>query len=308
MTQNKSQPQRSAFSLWMQAMRPFSFTASITPVLLGTAIAFFRHDTFNFIYFIAALFGGFILHAGTNLISEYFDLKRGADRHDTYGSSRLLVEGLMDPKRVLMGGFVAFGIAFLIGIYLVSVFGMTIVILGLIALFGGYFYTGGPFGLKYRAFGEPLVSTLMGPLMVFGAYYVQYPYFSWIPFLISVPIAILVAGILNANNFRDIPHDNRAGFTTIPGKLGWVNASTAYRLLIASAFVSLLLLVIFSLAPLWALVALIAILPTMKLFQIVKHANPMVPQDLATLDVSTAQVHFLFGILLTIGFVIGALV
>lgn len=303
--------QRSAFSLWMQAVRPFAFSASITPVLLGTALAYFELQQvgsgLNWLLFAAAMAGGVLLHSGTNLISEYFDLKIGADTPDTYGSSRVLVEKLMEPKRVLRGGFVCFGIAFLIGIYLVFRLGMPIVILGLVALVGGYIYTGDPLGMKYRALGEPLVSMLMGPLMVFGSYYVQTERFSWTPFWISIPIAILVAAILNANNLRDIPHDTRAGFKTICSHFGWRSSARNFRLLVLSAYVALIALVVFKAMPVWSLAALITILPSMKLHKTVKSARSMTPSDLATLDVSTAQLHLQFGLLATAGFIIASI-
>ncbi len=298
--------ERSAFSLWMQAVRPFSFTASFTPVLLGTALAYFQTSVFHFQYFIAAIIGGVILHAGTNLVSEYYDLINGADTKDTLGSSRILVENLMDPKRVLRGGLVCFGISFLIGIYLVSVFGMPIAVLGIVGLLGGFFYTGKPFGYKYRALGEPLVFTLMGPLMVLGGYFVQTGTLSWLPVLVSIPIAILVAGILNANNLRDIPDDTKAGFVTIPSLLGWSASKIGYRIIIASAYVVLIALVGTRIVPVWGLVALVSVIPSMKLHKIASSARPLAKQDLATLDISTAQLHAQFGLLMAVGFILAS--
>ncbi|MFH0765040.1 MAG: 1,4-dihydroxy-2-naphthoate octaprenyltransferase [Calditrichota bacterium] len=297
--------QRSRFSLWMQAVRPFAFTASITPVLLGTALAFFEIGRLNGLFFLAALVGGMLLHAGTNLVAEFYDLKIGADRPETFGSSRVLVEGLMVPQDVLRGGLIAFGAAFLVGIYLVWHLGWPIVVLGIIGILGGYFYTGGFIGYKYRALGEPFVFALMGPLMVFGAYYVQTERFSWTPILVSIPIGILVASILNGNNLRDIPDDYRAGFKTIPGKLGWPASARNYRMLIISAYVILVILVATKVAPVWGLIALLSIIPSLKLHKTVISARPLTPSDLAMLDVSTAQVHFLFGLLLTAGFILG---
>lgn len=311
MSETQSEPaqpaQRSSFSLWMQAVRPFAFSASITPVLLGTALAYFEQGVFHVHYFLAAMFGGVLLHSGTNLVSEYYDLIKGADKLHTFGSSRVLVDNLMEPKRVLRGGLACFGVAFLIGIYLALVFGLPIVVLGIIGLLGGFFYTGAPLGYKYKALGEPLVFTLMGPLMVLGAYFVQIGQLSWTPVIVSIPISILVAGILNANNLRDIPHDKEAGFVTIPGLLGWSTARIAYHILIISAYVSLIVMVIAKVVPIWSLVALITIIPSLKLHKIAGSAQPMTPSDLAVLDVSTAQLHLQFGLLSTIGVVMGRL-
>lgn len=302
------QPPRSTFSLWMQAARPFSFTASITPVLLGSALAYNKQGFLRPLYFILAVLGGLLLHAGTNLISEYYDYKVGADTLTTFGSSRILVEGLMKPRQPLFGGFVAFTIAFLIGIFLVWKLGWVIVALGLTGLIGGYYYTANPLGYKYRALGEPLVFLLMGPLMVFGGYFVQTGRLSWLPIWVSLPVGMLVAAILHANNLRDIPDDSRAGFKTIPILTGWAFSTWSYRLLLAAAYLSVIVMVALKIAPWWTLLAMLTILPSLKLYQAVSKAEPLTPKTLATLDIATAQLHFQFGLALTIGFVLGRLV
>ena len=297
--------QRSGISLWMQAVRPFSFTASITPIILGTSLAFFEGTSVNFIYFFAALFGGILLHAGTNLVSEYYDLKIGADTKKTFGSSKILVDELMSPARVLRGGILCFVLATLIGVYLFSQFGVVIVYLGLAGIFGGFFYTANPVGYKYRALGEPLVFTLMGPLMVLGAYFVQTRTVAWTPVWVSIPIAILVAAILSANNLRDIQDDVNAGFNTLASKMGWASFAKFYKMMLISAYVVMIALVGLKIAPIWALITLLSIPPVLKLFKTVGEASPSTPSDLAIIDISTAQFHFLFGLLLTISFVLG---
>ncbi len=297
----------SKFAIWMQVVRPFAFTASITPVLLGTALAFFETGRIHFVFFIAAMAGGVLLHAGTNLVSEYWDYVTGADKFDTFGDSRILVNNLLNPKYAYYAGVAAFGAAFLIGIYLVYHFGMPIVALGITGIIGGYFYCGKPFGYKYAAFGEPLVGILMGPLMVLGAYFVQTGKMSWTPIWASIPVAILVAAILNANNLRDIPTDIRVGIKTIPNKLGWRPSVLFFQILVASAYVSVLGLILTKQAPYWSIIVLITVPMLLKMRKTIAEARPNEPMDLATLDISTAQLHFQFGLLLTVGFILGSL-
>ena len=92
------------------------------------------------------------------------------DRPHTYGSSRVLVEGLLTPKEVLTGGIVLFAAGFALGLTMVFFRGAPVFWLGVVGLLGGYFYTGNPVGYKYIALGDFLVFTLMGPLMVIGSY------------------------------------------------------------------------------------------------------------------------------------------
>ncbi len=302
------------FSLWLRAARPFSFTASATPILLGTALAFYQTGTVNLPIFIAALFGGIILHAGTNLVSDYFDYDKGVDREDTYGGSRILVEKAMKPRDVLVGGIVAFVIAFLIGVYLLVLRGWPIVMFGVAGIIGGYFYTAGPVGYKYRALGEFFVFALMGPLMVWGAHFVQVGQLQWVvqvgglqimPVLISLPVGILVAAILYANNLRDIEDDTESGYNTQASLVGRKKARIVYAGLLFSAYAILAALVIARIAPVWTLLAVISIPAALKVNKIIQESLKHERGHLAMVDVLTAQLHFQFGILFTIGIVVG---
>jgi len=295
---------RSTASIWIQAVRPFAFSASVVPVLLGTAFAYFVTGEFSAIWFVLAMVGGVLLHSGANLMSDYYDFKKGADTPTTYGGSRVLVEELISPARLLRGAWFCFGLAFAVGIVLVSQFGWTIVVLGLAGLAGGLFYTAGPVHFKYRALGEPFVFTLFGPLMVLGAYFVQTSQLSWIPVIIAVPPSLLVAGILNANNWRDIRDDASAGFKTIPGQMSWKGARMLYHGIIISAYVLLVVTVALKLVPVWGLLSLITLIPSLKLHKIASAAKQFVPADIATLDVATAQLHMQYGLLMTIGVVV----
>ena len=58
--------------VWWMATRPFSFTASVTPVALGAALAAWD-GKFNLLIFGLVLVGSVAIHAGTNLINDYYD-------------------------------------------------------------------------------------------------------------------------------------------------------------------------------------------------------------------------------------------
>ncbi len=287
------------------ASRPFSFTASATPVLLGTALAFWQIGKIDVLLFVAALAGGILLHAGTNLISDYFDYKKGVDRVDTFGGSRVLVENQMHARDVLVGGFIAFGFATLVGVYLLIVRGWPIVMFGLAGIFGGYFYTGGPLEYKYRALGEFLVFTLMGPLMVWGAHFVQVGALEWTPVLISVPVGFLVAAILYANNLRDIEDDTSSGYHTQASLIGRKTARFVYAGMVTSAYVVLAALVGFGKVPVWALLVILSVPAALKVNRLIQSSLNTERQHFAMVDVMTAQLHFQFGILFTIGIVLG---
>ncbi|HDK35706.1 MAG TPA: 1,4-dihydroxy-2-naphthoate octaprenyltransferase [Bacteroidetes bacterium] len=289
--------------LWLRASRPFSFTASVTPVLLGTALAWYR-GYFNALYFLAALLGALLLHAGSNLIGDYFDYKKQVDREGTLGGSGVLVEGLLRPKAVFIGGLTAFAGVALIGVYLIAVRGIPILVLGLTGLLGGFFYTADPVEYKYKALGDVGIFLLFGPLIVLGADYVQTGQLSWLPVWVSLPIALLVTGILHSNNFRDIRNDAAAGIKTFAMVLGEKNSVAVFTGMIALAYLLTISLIIGGIMPLWSLMVLLSLPSAFKVLQAVQSKEGNRQKGVAAADVMTARLHMQFGVLLTLAFVL----
>lgn len=291
-------------SLWIRAVRAYSFTASITPVVLGTALAYDQAGSIDLALFLAALAGGVSLHIGTNLVNDYYDYLNGVDRPGALGGSGVLVEQRMQPRDIARGAAIAFAVAVLAGIYLTLVRGWVVVALGMVGLVGGYFYTAGPIAYKYRALGEFLVFALMGPLMVLGAHFVQIGQLQLRPLVVSLPIGILVAAILFANNVRDLEDDDTSGYQTQAGLLGRRWAPVAFGLMLASAYLSLPILVLFGQAPAWILLALASLPVAWQVTRRIFSSRDRERTRLVGVVEKTAQLHLAFGVLLTAGFVL----
>src|SRR3989442_7577159 len=125
------------------AARPRTLPAAIAPVLVGTAAAVEVSDRIRVGAFIAALIGSVFIQIGTNLANDYSDARRGADTDDRLGPVRVTAGGLMPPRRVLIGTWVAFGIAVAAGGYLVAVAGWQLLLVGAASIAAGVLYTGG---------------------------------------------------------------------------------------------------------------------------------------------------------------------
>jgi len=192
---------------WIQAIRVFSFTASILPVFVGAALTLYQKEPIAWGLFPIVIICSILFQAATNLISDYDDFKNGVDQDYTFGSSRVIVEKLLTPGQVRNAAFLAFGIGCLLGLLLVYFRGIPLLMLGIIGLMGGYLYTGKPIGYKYIALGDLCVFILMGPLMVIGSYFTLTGTYHTDILLASLPIGCLVSAILFANNLRDIHHD-----------------------------------------------------------------------------------------------------
>lgn len=301
-----SKPQ--TIRVWLQAFRPFSYTASIIPVTLGAALViYYSHDSIRWRLFPLILLASVLIQAGTNLVSEYFDYKKGVDRPETYGSSRVLVEHLLVPKQVLLTGLFCFLLAASIGLIFVAIHGWPILLLGVIGLLGGFFYTATPMAYKYLGLGDIFVFILMGPLMVIGSFYVLTGKYSPNVLYISLPVGCLVAAILSGNNLRDIMHDAEAGIRTTATVLGFRLARREYTTLVAGAYVTVLVMIALRILPLWSLLTLLTVPAAIKIINAALRTQPNQPETIAALDVQTAQVHMPFGVLLIISVILGGL-
>jgi 1,4-dihydroxy-2-naphthoate octaprenyltransferase len=228
---------RGTLRLWVLASRPRTLPAAVAPVLVGTSLAA-TEDEFSGLPFLAALIGSVFIQIGTNLSNDYSDARRGADTEDRLGPVRVTAGGLMPPKRVLVGTYVAFGIAVAAGLYLAAVAGWELLVVGAASILAGVLYTGGPRPYGYEGLGELFVFVFFGLVAVAGSYYVQTEELRWEVFALAVPVGLLAAAILVVNNVRDIETDRRAGKRTLAVKLGRDRARLLFTAMVVVAFVA----------------------------------------------------------------------
>ena len=221
--------------LWLVAARPRTLPAAVAPVLVGTALAG-SDDVFRPLAFVAALFGSIFIQIGTNLANDYSDARRGADTEDRLGPVRVTAGGLMPPRAVLVGTYVAFGVAVAFGLYLAALAGWWLLAVGAASIAAGVLYTGGPRPYGYAGLGELFVFLFFGLVAVVGSYYVQTEDLRWEAFALAVPVGLLAAAILVVNNVRDIDTDRRAGKRTLAVRFGRERSRHMYATMLALAF------------------------------------------------------------------------
>lgn len=294
-------PVQRVIRIWWQAARPFSFTAATIPVLLGTAVAAYQ-GFFNLGYFVLTLIGSVALQAGTNMINDYYDHLKGADNEHSLGIGGAIQRQELTPRQVFWGGIAAFALGSVIGLYLVSVTGPFILVLGILSVLAGFFYTAGPAALAYIGLGEITVFIFMGPVIVVGAYYVQAGSVGWDTVLAALPVGFLVAAILHANNLRDLESDAAIGKRTLATILGRARANVEYYILVGGTYASLLLTVLLNISPWYTLVTAITLPTAVALMRRVS-AN-VEPAALNPVLRKTAQLHSRFGLLLVAGWVV----
>jgi 1,4-dihydroxy-2-naphthoate polyprenyltransferase len=244
--------------IWILASRPRTLPAAIAPVLVGTALAA-SEDEFRVLPFLAAVVGSTFIQIGTNLSNDYSDARRGADTEDRLGPVRVTAGGLMPPRHVLVGTYLAFGIAVAAGLYLAAVAGWELLVVGAASILAGVLYTGGPRPYGYEGLGELFVFVFFGIVAVVGSYYVQTEELRWEAFALAVPVGLLSSAILVVNNVRDIDTDRRAGKRTLAVKLGRERARLLFTAMVVLSFAApVVTLALGGLTP-WLLVTLAAI-------------------------------------------------
>lgn len=284
--------------LWIRASRPFTLTGSVIPVILGGILPL-QESKFHFGYFILSVIGITILQASVNMLNDHDDFVNNVDTKGSYGSSGVVLEGLLSPKEVYKGGILLLLLGGLIGLFLTYQRGIKLLILVLIGAISVYSYTGRPLKLKYRGFGAPVVFFIFGPLMVLGSYYVQMQEVNLNAFLASIPLGLLTTAILHANDIRDLDQDRKAGIKTLSIFVGRNSANIIYSCLILIAYISMLIMVFYKVIPYWSLISLATLPLAFKNINILNKSSGEI-SSIITLDQETAKLQGKFGVLFII--------
>jgi len=293
--------------IWIAELRAPFLTATLVSIILGTAIAWTRNNVFNLEYFLLSLIGGVFLHLGTNVANDYFDHRSGNDAVNKEfirpfsGGSRTIQLGLLTPKEVLSGALLFYAMATLIGLYLAWVRGPFVLVLGLIGVFSGFFYTAPPFNWAGRGMGEALVGINFGALMTLGAYYVQTQRLAVEPLIASIPTSLLIAAVLYINEFPDYVADKTVGKNTLVVRLGRSKAVYGYALIVLGAYVAVFLSVLLRITPAYTLFALV---PLPLAVEAVRHASKFYSTSfiLVPANAMTIVIHLFTSLLISFGY------
>src|SRR4030042_1832698 len=233
---------KSKLLIFFLASRPKFLTASAAPVLVGTALAFAATGAFSLQLFVLALLATMFLHSGANIANDYFDHTSRNDwlnKNPTpfSGGRRYIQDGILSPKATLILALTALTIGAGLGIYIVyltrSIF---ILILGLIGLLGGFFYTAPPLRLGYRCLGEPAIALLFGILPVYGSFSLQTQAIDIIPLAPAVIVGILIFLVILINEFPDVAADAAVNKRTLVVRFGASASVWIYQIMLSASY------------------------------------------------------------------------
>jgi len=290
------------WQVWWRAVRPFSFTASMTPVIAGTAVAFASGPVSVWL-FAATLVASVTIHAGANLINDYYDHVRGVDTADAIGPSGVIQRGWLSPQAMHTGALVLFACGAVAGAAIIAVRGPVILLLGVLSVAAGYAYTGGPLPLGYLGLGDLVVFIFMGGVITVGSYFVQTGGISAAAVWAALPIAALVDAILVANNLRDLEGDCAQGKRTLAVVLGATATRTHYLALVVGAYAAVAAGVVLRGLPVWALATLLTIPFARRTWEAVRSEQDPLRMTVEGIR-GTARLHQSVGLLLAVAFVV----
>jgi len=289
---------------------PF-LTVTIGAVLVGTAFAWWSMQQFNLLYFLMALFGACFMHIACNVANDYFDFKSGNDALNKNavppfsGGSRMVLDGFVKPREALIVSFVFAFLGSSLGLYLtLATQGYAILIIGIMALLFIYGYNGFPMRLVNKGLGEVAIFLAWGPLMVYGAYYVQSETLSlfW-PLVVSIPSGILTTLVLLINEFADKDADRQTGRRTWVILFGYRAGLFIYLFLALGCYAVVVLGIIFGGWPFWSLLVFLTLPMAVMSFLTGMKSLEDWPKFLAAVK-STILMNFAFLVLLSISFFI----
>jgi 1,4-dihydroxy-2-naphthoate polyprenyltransferase len=286
------------WKIWWQLTRPHTLTAAFVPVLLGTVLAL-QYTDVKISVFLAMLAASLLIQAATNMFNEYYDYKRGLDTEHSVGIGGAIVRNGVKPSTVMTIAFSFYGIALLLGFYIVVNSTWWLAVIGLMCMAAGYFYTGGPMPIAYTPLGEIVAGLFMGLIIILISFYIQTGTITAESILISVPVSILVGLILMANNIRDLDGDKENGRKTVAILLGKKGAIVLLGSMFFLTYAWTAGLVLFGDMSPWILVAYLSIPKAVKATK--GFIGKTQPLEMMPAMKATAQTNTIFGFLLSIG-------
>ena len=285
---------------WIIATRSWAFPASTMPALIAVSYAFYVQSKMpmevNWWYGVLAILGAAIFQASGNLISDYFDYKHKVDRAETFGSSRMLVDGVFKPNTILYYGLTLLVIGSIIGLYLLLNTSVSLLWIGAIGVLGTYFY----YKLKFNALGDITILIIYGLLISLGTYLVATNMLNLKLLLIGAAPGFLIVNILHANNLRDIKHDGEANIKTQAMLLGVKNSVSQYIILGIGAYIIIVMAVVFGILHPLCLVVFLTFPVLMKNIKQISQADVNKPELIKDMDARSAQLVMMFSLLLAV--------
>jgi 1,4-dihydroxy-2-naphthoate octaprenyltransferase len=215
-------------SIWVRVIRVRLLSASLVAVTTGLAISWSAFHVLNIPYALLTYAGVLSLHASVDILNDYFDYKNKIDLMTKgtpfSGGTRVLPDGLLEPRSVYRMGMFFLIAGALIGVFFTIATGPIVGAILLFAVLSTYFYST---SVVSSGLGE-IFLVIKGTLIVLGSFYVQVRLVQFTPVYVGLILGILSSAVVFANEFPDYAADKAGGRKNIVVVMGIQNAAKFY--------------------------------------------------------------------------------
>ncbi len=206
-------------AIWVQAVRPRTLIASLSPAILASSYAY-THGTLNIAILLLTLLTALSIQIMINLSNDYFDFIKGADTEKRKGPQRVTQAGLVSHASIKKAIFISALLASICAAPLIYTASWPIALFFILYMVLGIGYTAGPYPLAYLGLGDICVLILFGPIATAITYYLQTHTLSPEVLMGGCSVGLISSAILMANNLRDEEEDRAAHKKTLVVRCG----------------------------------------------------------------------------------------
>ena len=290
-------------SQFFALIRPRTLTAAFSPVVLGAAMGATQFAPtqpigLSIIYTLGILICVLSAQIAANIWNEYFDFKSGLDLTQTAGNSGSIVRDGISPAIIKRWGYMTTILPLILGIALAKAVTWWYIPVGMLCILTSILYSGGPKPISRTPFGELASGLAMGFAIVGITLFAWTHTLHWTYLIPAVPSTILIGAIMMTNNLRDFTNDANHGRRTLVILLGRERGLQLLQGLFLISSLWILIWTICGVIPWPSLVALLSLLPAMKVIHIFNtYADPIrLNEAMKFTSISCTLYHFLWAI------------
>ena len=290
-------------SQFFALIRPRTLTAAFSPVVLGAAMGATQFAPtqpigLSIIYTLGILICVLSAQIAANIWNEYFDFKSGLDLTQAAGNSGSIVRDGISPAIIKRWGYMTTILPLILGIALAKAVTWWYIPVGMLCILTSILYSGGPKPISRTPFGELASGLAMGFAIVGITFFAWTHTLHWTYLIPAVPSTILIGAIMMTNNLRDFTNDANHGRRTLVILLGRQRGLQLLQGLFLISSLWILIWTICGVIPWPSLVALLSLLPAMKVIHIFNtYADPIrLNEAMKFTSISCTLYHFLWAI------------
>lgn len=227
----------------LSSLRLWTFSAAVTPVVLGAVLSYKSQGSFSFLLLLTTTAVVLAVNGAGNMVNTYFEIMREVSQrrpgpranHAVQRWDDHSVETQKHQTRVVNSAayLYGFGMAGLwIAMWLSPANSFYLASLFFGGLSSSFIYTGG-IRLKFYILGDLLAMFTFGPLSVLFSYTAQSGQFVIPgPLLLALPLALSTEAIIHSKHIREMVKDREAGVLSLAILLGKQGSYFLFALLL----------------------------------------------------------------------------